>query len=167
MKTESIRRQLREMGVPEDKAGAAALKYGAESRIPTPSEEKHKAIARAARRKQRDQHEREFRLWCKVNGLPNPASEHVFAKGTHGRMWKFDWAWGDPDTSGGVALEIEGGVYSGGRHVRGKGYENDMEKYSTAATLGWRLVRTTPAKLYSEETLAMLTKLLVSSTRAA
>ena len=68
------------------------------------------------------------------------------------RGFKFDYCW--PDKM--IALEIEGGIWGkqckickkwlqGGRHVRGKGYENDCEKYSEAAVLGWRIIRATPA----------------------
>lgn len=55
------------------------------------------------------------------------------------RLWRFDYAW--PDKR--IALEIEGGTWAGGRHTRGKGYENDCIKYSEAAILGWRVVRAT------------------------
>ena len=58
------------------------------------------------------------------------------------RKWMFDYAW--PELK--IALEIEGGIWKGGRHVRGKGYENDCEKYSEAAVLGWRIIRCTPAQ---------------------
>lgn len=57
------------------------------------------------------------------------------------RKWRFDYAWVDKK----IALEIEGGIWKKGRHVRGKGYENDCEKYSEAAVLGWRIIRATPA----------------------
>jgi hypothetical protein len=40
-----------------------------------------------------------------------------------------------------VAVEIEGGVWSGGRHVRPKGFESDIEKYNAATFAGWRLYR--------------------------
>ena len=56
------------------------------------------------------------------------------------RKWRFDYAW--PERK--IALEIEGGIWKKGRHVRGKGYENDCEKYSEAVVLGWRIIRATP-----------------------
>lgn len=43
-----------------------------------------------------------------------------------------------------VAVEIEGGIWSRGRHVRPKGYEGDVEKYNEATLLGWKLIRVTP-----------------------
>lgn len=56
------------------------------------------------------------------------------------RRWKFDYA--NPGLM--IAIEIEGGVWSNGRHTRGKGYVMDMEKYNAATLLGWRLLRYTP-----------------------
>jgi len=55
------------------------------------------------------------------------------------RQWKFDFAW--PHDF--VALEVEGGTYSGGRHTRGKGFSEDCEKYNTAAIMGWTVIRAT------------------------
>lgn len=40
-----------------------------------------------------------------------------------------------------MAVEIDGGVWSGGRHVRGGGYIADCEKLAEAAILGWRVLR--------------------------
>lgn len=53
------------------------------------------------------------------------------------RKWRFDFAW--PDIK--LAVEIEGGVYTQGRHTRGKGYEGDLEKYNEAAIDGWTVLR--------------------------
>ncbi len=72
----------------------------------------------------------------KLHRLTPFITEHRFRKG---RNWRFDYAW--PGIK--VALEVEGGVYTGGRHVRGQGYENDCRKYSEAAILGWRVIRVT------------------------
>lgn len=55
------------------------------------------------------------------------------------RKWRFDYAW--PQYK--IALEIEGAVWSRGRHTRGSGFVKDIEKYDEAVLLGWRLVRIT------------------------
>ena len=55
------------------------------------------------------------------------------------RKWRFDFSW--PAKK--VALEVEGGTWSGGAHTRGKHYESDCEKYSEAAILGWKVIRAT------------------------
>ncbi len=55
------------------------------------------------------------------------------------RKWRFDFSL--PDYQ--IAIEYEGGVHSGGRHVRGTGYSKDCEKYNAAAILGWSVLRYT------------------------
>ncbi len=68
------------------------------------------------------------------------------------RRWRFDYA----IPSHKIAVEVEGGVWTGGRHTSPKGFLNDMEKYNAAALLGWRVFRTTPNKLLSGDTLGLL-----------
>ena len=68
--------------------------------------------------------------------LPRPEKEYYFAKP---RMWRFDMAW--PQHM--IAVECDGAVYSGGRHVRGLGYSQDCEKLNEAALLGWVVLRVT------------------------
>lgn len=53
------------------------------------------------------------------------------------RRWRFDFAM--PERK--IAIEVDGGVYSGGRHTTGKGFEADLEKLNRATTLGWRVLR--------------------------
>lgn len=72
------------------------------------------------------------------------------------RKWRFDYAL--PDQM--LAIECEGGIWTNGRHTRGKGYKNDMEKYNEAVKLGWRLLRYTPDELVSEETLTNIKNVL-------
>lgn len=55
------------------------------------------------------------------------------------RKWKFDFAF--PELK--VAIEFEGGIFAAGRHVRGKGFANDVEKYREATLSGWRVLRYT------------------------
>lgn len=68
------------------------------------------------------------------------------------RKWRFDYA--IPDHM--IAVEVEGGVWTGGRHTRGAGFVADMEKYNSAAALGWTLIRRTPDQLLTEETLGLI-----------
>lgn len=82
-------------------------------------------------------------------GLPAPETEHRFAPP---RRWRFDFAW--PDRR--LALEVEGGTWTHGRHVRGRGYERDCEKYNAAALAGWTVLRVTTAMLGDGRALALL-----------
>ena len=40
-----------------------------------------------------------------------------------------------------ILVEVEGGIWSGGRHTRGKGYIGDMEKYNAATMMGFQVIR--------------------------
>lgn len=77
-------------------------------------------------------------LWASL-GL-NPVEEYYFAKP---RMWRFDYAF--PKEK--IAVEQEGGVWIQGRHTRGWGFIQDMEKYNEAARRGWRVFRFTPKEI--------------------
>lgn len=61
------------------------------------------------------------------------------------RRWRFDLA----EVSLKIAAEAEGGTWQGGRHVTGKGFENDIEKYNSAAILGWVVLRFTTGQIMS------------------
>ena len=63
------------------------------------------------------------------------------------RRWRFDYAW--PDHK--IALEVEGGVFTRGRHTRGKGFLGDIAKYNEATRLGWRVFRCTPQQMKTGE----------------
>jgi hypothetical protein len=74
---------------------------------------------------------------CAAYGLPVPTPEFRFCE----RRWRVDYAWVEHR----VALEVEGGVWTQGRHTRGAGFLADVEKYNRLAEMGWRLVRCTPS----------------------
>lgn len=40
-----------------------------------------------------------------------------------------------------ILVEVEGGIWSGGRHTRGKGYLGDLEKYNAATMMGFQVIR--------------------------
>jgi len=68
------------------------------------------------------------------------------------RKWRFDFAW--PLEK--FAVEIEGGVWSNGRHNRGKGFIEDCIKYNEAVMLGWRVIRVTTEMVKSGEAMAYI-----------
>lgn len=83
------------------------------------------------------------------------------------RKWRFDFVvfllqgenydGAEPSS---IALEVEGGIWTGGRHTRGAGFKKDMEKYNRAACLGWRILRVTPDELCMQETIDMIKEAL-------
>jgi very-short-patch-repair endonuclease len=80
--------------------------------------------------------EAEFALQVRANNLPPPSREHKFHPT---RKWRLDFAW--PDQK--VGVEIEGGVWTGGRHTRGAGFIRDADKHNAAQLQGWLLLRFT------------------------
>lgn len=78
--------------------------------------------------------EKELLFQMKAVGLPEPESEYRFHPK---RKWRFDFAYSDDM----IAIEVEGGVWSRGRHTRGSGFIKDCEKYNAAALLGWTVLR--------------------------
>lgn len=98
----------------------------------------------------------EERFWwlCRTSGaVPMPAREF---KWHPERRWRFDFAW----PSERIAVECEGGVWSGGRHTRGQGFTDDCEKYSEAAAAGWLVIRATKAQIDSGQAIAWAAKAL-------
>ena len=68
------------------------------------------------------------------------------------RRWRFDYC----IPAHKIALEVEGGVWTNGRHTRAQGFLGDVDKYNRGTLMGWRIFRTTPSALYSADTLNML-----------
>ena len=68
------------------------------------------------------------------------------------RSWRFDYA--IPEHK--IAVEVEGGVWTQGRHTRPRGFLGDMDKYNTATALGWRVLRVTPDTLTTRATLDLI-----------
>jgi very-short-patch-repair endonuclease len=87
--------------------------------------------------------------------LPAPEREHRFAPP---RRWRFDFAW--PAKL--LAMEVEGAVWTGGRHSRGSGFEADAEKYNEALLRGWRVLRVSTGMVKDGRALAWLEKALMT-----
>jgi very-short-patch-repair endonuclease len=94
----------------------------------------------------------------RMAGLPDPVEEYRFAPP---RRWRFDLAW--PERM--LAVEVEGGVWVGGRHTRPAGYEKDCEKYSEAAVLGWRVIRVTTQMVKDGRALALIERALTQEVK--
>jgi len=91
-------------------------------------------------------------LHMKAAGL-NPVSEFRFHPP---RRWRFDFAFLDQK----IAVECEGGTWTGGKHTRGKGFALDCEKYNQASLDGWTLLRFTGDQIRSGQALAQIEQAL-------
>ena len=92
--------------------------------------------------------EDDFAFQIAAAQLPQPVREYQFAR-TIGRKWRFDFAWPFYE----LAIELEGGVWTRGRHTRGSGFIKDCDKYNTAALMGWKVLRFTREHVDSGEAL--------------
>lgn len=88
---------------------------------------------------------------CKAVGLPEPVAEYRFHPT---RKWRFDYCWPDPPHQ--LALEVQGGIFSGGRHTRGAALIREHEKLNAAAALGYRVVFCTPQDVVSGAVLGVI-----------
>ena len=97
-----------------------------------------------------------FNAGCDNHGIPHPISEYHFAimslPGNHvysikARLkeaglkdWRLDFSW--PPRK--LAVEVDGGAWTRGRHTRGRGFIEDQRKRNAAIMLGWRVLHYTP-----------------------
>lgn len=72
------------------------------------------------------------------------------------RKWRIDYA----IIPHKIAIEVEGGAYTNGRHTRPMGFVNDMEKYNALTVHGWRLIRVQPKDLVTVKTLNLIKNLI-------
>lgn len=86
-----------------------------------------------------------------AHGL-KPVTEHRFCE----RRWRFDLAW--PEKM--LAVEVDGGTWTGGRHTTGKGYEGDSRKVNRAVLLGWRVLRYTSNMVRDGEAIGEIVEVL-------
>ena len=82
-------------------------------------------------------------LWNEVTNGEELIPEYKFHPK---RKWRADFY---HEASKGL-IEIEGGTYSGGRHVRPGGYGDDVLKYNEATRLGYTLQRITTDQMNVE-----------------
>jgi len=79
---------------------------------------------------------RSFEFILKVNGIDLDKTEYMFHAT---RKWRSDYAWPDKN----LLVELEGGVFTQGRHTRSMGFIGDCDKYNAAALDGWTILRYT------------------------
>jgi hypothetical protein len=85
--------------------------------------------------------------YFRQQGIPVPVFEYHFHPA---RKWRLDIAW--PDHR--VCLEVQGGIWSAGRHNRGAAMLAEWEKCNTLAGMGWRVLYCQPTDLLVANTIA-------------
>lgn len=79
---------------------------------------------------------------CRSMRIAEPVPEYRFHPT---RKWRADYCW--PTHM--LMLEVNGGVWTQGRHTRGQGAIDDMEKASEAAIMGYRVLYCTPEQMHN------------------
>ena len=82
-----------------------------------------------------------------------PEREYVFHPP---RRWRFDFAW----PARRLALEVDGGIWIGGRHITGVGLREDHRKFNAAVLDGWRVLRFTSDMVLEGEAFSVLEEAL-------
>ena len=98
--------------------------------------------------------EREYRFAAHYVGLGNGVRERLKQAKLHD--WRFDFAW--PDLM--WAVEVDGGGFINGRHNRGVGFQNDLDKSHAAQEIGWNLYRCSGAMINSGKSIILIAELL-------
>lgn len=108
-----------------------------------------------------------FTAWCLENGLPAPEYEITGDRYIPGRKFRLDIGWEGMSTPLGTAkwpvkigIEVQGGVWRGGKHGRGSGVARDMEKRNLGILNGWRVLEFVPSELCMTETAGIIKKLM-------
>lgn len=77
--------------------------------------------------------------------------------------WRFDFA--IPQHK--IAIEIEGGIFIGGRHTQGATFREDCHKYNMATVFGWSVLRFTDREVKSGKALEMILRMIQARRSAA
>jgi len=129
---EAVAQALTTLGVPADKAAAAAA---------GPVARRTAVIVKAIGVPLPHQNPVVMAAWCETHGLPVPVAEYVFAPPRH---YMADWCW----LAERVILEIDGWR----DHSSRKGWLRDQAKGNLAQVRGFVFLRTTVKQLYTAPT---------------
>ena len=88
-----------------------------------------------------------------LDGLPVPERE---VRCSPDKRFRLDLAWKDRK----IGVEVDGGVFIGGRHTRGVGYTRDCVKRNLATENGWRIFNFTTSQAVSGYAINLLKRVL-------
>lgn len=95
-------------------------------------------------------------MYCKI--LEGLIKEEVWAEWQFHptRRWRFDYA----ITKYRIAIEIDGGVFTNGRHSGGVGQLKDFEKMNAAVVCGWVVLHYTPEQRQHWQTIQEISSVI-------
>lgn len=97
-----------------------------------------------------------FDQMCVQHGIQIPVSEYLFHPT---RQWRFDYCWPEHD----LFLEVQGGLFTGGRHVQGAALLKEHEKLNEASVLGWRPIFCQPKDVETGAVFALIKRAIEGS----
>jgi len=118
-------------------------------------------LARETAKARRIVHEEAMYVQLRAAGLTNGMQREWKFEDT--RRWRFDFAW--PDNNPLVAVECEGGLWTGGRHNTPTGMLGDMEKYNAASLKAWYVLRVSAEHIKSGQALAWIKQMVKPEVR--
>jgi hypothetical protein len=93
-----------------------------------------------------------FDAACKAHGLPVPVHEFEFHPT---RKWRFDFLF-----DGWLAVELQGGLFTEGRHTQGAALLKEYEKLNAAQIMGYTMLLVTPEQVDSGEAFTIIKRAL-------
>jgi hypothetical protein len=98
-----------------------------------------------------------FAAAAKAHGLPVPIFEFKFSTK---RKWRFDVLFQSRAGSPDVAIEIQGGLFTKGRHNQGAALIKEYEKINEAQLAGYVVLLVTPQQVDSGEVFDLVKRAL-------
>ena len=115
-------------------------------------------LKRERARAQREKLVAKLELQLRAAQLPEWEREYRFHPE---RGWRFDLAW--PQGAFGLtalAVEIQGGIWNNGAHVRGKTYADNRAKSNEAQLLGWTVLEVCDEHIENGQALSWIKRAL-------